>query len=129
MNICLYIVEGILQEKDEKLYKIKYEIETGYADVNFSIQALAERQGMTSAALSQYFKAQTGMTAMEYLTEKRMQKAKELLREGNLTLNEITERIGYINTSSFIRRFKGLYGLTPRQYMASHPTEQQNSTF
>ena len=129
MNICLYIVEGILQEKDEKLYKIKYEIETGYADVNFSIQALAERQGMTSAALSQYFKAQTGMTVMEYLTEKRMQKAKELLREGNLTLNEITERIGYINTSSFIRRFKGLYGLTPRQYMASHPTEQQNSTF
>ena len=127
VNICLYIVEGILQEKDEKLYKIKYDIETGYSDPNFSIQGLAERQGMTSAALSQYFKSQTGTTVMDYLTEKRMEKAKELLREGDLTLNEITQKIGYINTSSFIRRFKGLYGLTPRQYVATYPDKQQDN--
>ena len=126
VNICLYIVEGILQEKDEKLYRIKREIETDYSDMNFSIQALAERHGMTSAALSQYFKAQTGMTVMDYLTQCRMEKAKQLLREGKLTLNEITEKIGYINTSSFIRRFKSLYGLTPRQYVASHPEQEQH---
>lgn len=125
VNICLYIVEGILQEKDEKLYKIKREIDTNYSDINFSIQALAEHHGMTAAALSQYFKGQTGMTVMDYLTQCRMEKAKQLLREGELTLNEITEKIGYINTSSFIRRFKSLYGLTPRQYVASHPEQEE----
>lgn len=127
MNLFLHIDQGILKEKDEKLYKIQHEIDTDYTNPNFSIQMLAEHHGMTSSGLSQYFKAQTGRSLMDYVTEKRMAHAQKLLQEGKLTLNEITEQIGYINTSSFIRRFKSLYGVTPRQYAATHSFESDHA--
>lgn len=126
MNICVYIVQSILKEKQDKLFRIKYDIEKNYADADFSVKALAEAHGMSAAGLSQYFKIQTGMTVLDYLTEQRMLQAKQLLLEGCLTLNEIAERIGYLNTSSFIRRFKLLYGLTPRQYAALHGREESS---
>lgn len=127
MSICMYIVQGVLRERDEKLFRIKHDIEMNYTDVNFSVQALAEAHGMSAAGLSQYFKSQTGMTVLDYLTEQRMLKAKQLLLEGRATLNEIAEEVGYLNTSSFIRRFKSLYGLTPRQYTASQAGHTKES--
>ncbi len=45
-----------------------------------------------------------------------MEKAKELLDTTDLPLKDIVAAVGYSNVSSFIRRFKQLYGVTPRRY-------------
>ena len=72
---------------------------------------------MTLTNLSQYFKNQTGQTVIDYTTNLRMEKAKELLISTELGLNDIPLQVGYLNVSSFIRRFKQLTGLTPGQYV------------
>jgi AraC-like DNA-binding protein len=46
----------------------------------------------------------------------RLEKAKRLLEEGAMTIDEIAAAVGYSNTSNFARMFKKLEGVTPGQY-------------
>lgn len=115
-GISQYITQFNADKKKNLLSEIKACIEEELHNSNFSGQYVAERFYMSPANLSQYFKSKTGTTLISYITELRMTKAKELLVTTNLSLSEICEKVGYFNASSFIRRFKQLYGLTPNQY-------------
>ena len=55
------------------------------------------------------------MNFIDYVTQHRMTKAKELLRESDMKINEIAESVGY-QPSYFIRIFKKTEGMTPGQY-------------
>lgn len=65
---------------------------------------------------SHLFKAQTGMTPMEYLTSLRLSDAKSLLRSTDLSIAEIAESCGYNGSSYFIHYFKMQEGMTPLSY-------------
>lgn len=121
-EISNYLNQYNSEKKKNLLYDIKACINAELHNSDFSVQSLAERFYMSPANISQYFKSKTGTTLISYITELRMTKAKELLVTTDLSLSEICEKIGYFNVSSFIRRFKQLYGITPRQYK-----EQQTS--
>jgi AraC-like DNA-binding protein len=56
----------------------------------------------------------------KWLLEKRMQKAAELLKQGNRKPSEIYYDLGYENLSSFIQSFKQVHGITPKQYQLSN---------
>ena len=71
---------------------------------------------MTRSYFSQIFKEETGKTFVEYLTEVRMDKAKELLRSTDRMLYEIAEQVGYENPAYFTVAFKKQVGLSPRDY-------------
>jgi len=77
---------------------------------------IADNFGMTVSYLSQFFKSKTGKTILEFVTELRINKAKELLMQTDLSLNYIAEEVGYYNVSSFIRRFKQVEGITPGEF-------------
>lgn len=120
-NICSHICTFIRESKavkDQGLITdtVSY-IQSNFANCDFSIQNMADHFGMTLTNLSQYFKNQTGQTIIDYTTNLRMNKAKELLMVSDLTLNEVSIQVGYLNASSFIRRFKQMTGLTPGQFV------------
>ncbi len=117
LNISYYIVKNLLKSETSLVERMKQYIKDNYYDASFSVQTIADDFEMSQVNISRYFKKSTGYTIIEYLTEVRMSKAKELLKENQLTLDEIVEKVGYLNTSSFIRKFKQLYDVTPRQYM------------
>jgi len=106
----------------ELIQQIYLYIHANYTDCNFSLQEMADFFDMGMTNLSQYFKRQTGDTLINYYTGLRMEKAKELLSQTNYKIDEIAQMTGYLNTSSFIRRFRQYYGFSPRQYAdnASH---------
>ncbi|OAS15110.1 helix-turn-helix domain-containing protein [Paenibacillus oryzisoli] len=87
-----------------------------YSDNDFSVQKIAEHFTLSLSYLSRYYKEQTGRTALEYLKEIRIEQAKRLLGNPNLSVKEIVQQIGYYDVSSFIRTFKGQVGLTPGEY-------------
>ncbi|NOU75203.1 helix-turn-helix domain-containing protein [Paenibacillus sp. LMG 31458] len=120
-NICSHICEFIRESKDVKDRSLIKDaasyIQSNFANCDFSIQNMADHFGMTLTNLSQYFKNQTGQTIIEFTTNLRMNKAKELLMTSDLNLNEISIQVGYMNSSSFIRRFKQITGLTPGQFV------------
>ena len=115
-NLCALITENKAAKRDNLLAELIEFTDKNYTDVNFSIQKMADEFGMTMTNLSQYFKNHTGNTINDYVTGLRIKKAQELLVKTDKTLTEITEEVGYINTSSFIRRFKQITGVTPGQF-------------
>ncbi|WP_235533311.1 helix-turn-helix domain-containing protein [Paenibacillus sp. Leaf72] len=82
---------------------------------DISLDSCAEHIGMNPFFLSKSFKQVTGKNFIDYLTGLRMDKAKELLRESVLKINDVAERVGYQH-SYFNRIFKKLEGMTPSRY-------------
>jgi AraC-like DNA-binding protein len=77
-------------------------------------KALARQVHMDQASLCRFFKRATGRTLTAYITERRVAAAAQLLIETNLSLLEISYRVGFGNYSNFNRQFKKIRGLTPK---------------
>ncbi|MCS7463346.1 helix-turn-helix domain-containing protein [Paenibacillus doosanensis] len=80
-----------------------------------SLDTCADFTGMNAVALSKAFKLITGKNFIDYLTELRMEKAKELLRDTELKINDVAVSVGYQH-SYFNRIFKKHVGYTPSHY-------------
>ncbi|RAU97307.1 AraC family transcriptional regulator [Paenibacillus sp. YN15] len=86
-----------------------------YYAKDISLESCADHVGATSHLLSKAFKYEVGINFTEYLTELRMDKAKTLLKESDIMINEIAFLVGY-QPSYFIRLFKKLEGITPGRF-------------
>ncbi len=83
---------------------------------DFSLSNTAAIFNMQPSNFSIFFKEITGQTLIDYVTDKRMHTAVYLLTNTDKLIDEICFKIGYQNTSSFIRRFKNAYKMTPGEY-------------
>ena len=79
-----------------------------------SIGLLAYDLNMSEANFSNSFKKIMGITPKEYITNLKLTKAKEMLKNQNVT--EVAYDLGYDNISHFIALFKNRYGITPKQF-------------
>jgi two-component system response regulator YesN len=84
-----------------------------------SLEIVAEQLTITANYLSLLFKKQTGQNFIEYVTQVRMDKAKELLKTNRLKNSEIAQMVGYDNEFYFSRVFKKSTGITPQDYKNS----------
>lgn len=83
-----------------------------------SIRQVAESVGYHPAYFSSLFKRELGMSYSDFLTSIRIQRAKEMLNHGGLTLQEIAESCGFSDLSYFSTKFKRTVGITPSQWRA-----------
>ena len=95
-KICLYINENIAQD--------------------ITLEQMADYAGVNSFYLSKLFKEEKGVTFINFLTDKRLEKARYLLKETNLSIKEITAEIGYNDQNYLSRLFKNKFGLSPKEY-------------
>ena len=77
---------------------------------------LARALGKDYGTLSKLFSEATGTTVEKYVIAQKIERAKELLTYGELTLNEIADRLGYSSTAYLSAQFKSVTGLTPTQF-------------
>lgn len=111
----------VSEEKGANLYSqktidlaIEY-INKHYED-DISLYSVAKYVNLNSAYFSHFFKKNTGKNFTDYLLDLRIAKAKELILSGNLKTEEICHKVGYKSISYFCKIFKGVTGLTPRQF-------------
>ncbi|WP_018930711.1 response regulator transcription factor [Gracilibacillus lacisalsi] len=104
-------------QSQDKIVKAKHFIESNYHNpINLDdVSAFTE---LSTNYLSNLFHEATGTTFIDYLTEIRIKKAKELLQANNATLKEISYEIGYKDPNYFSRVFKKHVGLSPKQYQS-----------
>lgn len=109
---------NITYDKDNKILinNMKEYIHDNYMEADFTLQSMADHFNMQKTNLSTFYKDHSGVNIFELATELRMDAAKEMLRNSQLPVNQISAQIGYDNVSSFIRRFKQIYGVTPGNY-------------
>ena len=71
---------------------------------------------MSKSRFSETFRHETGMSFSKYLSQYRIERAKELMNTGNLTLSEIALRTGFYDQSHFTKTFRRFTGNTPSRY-------------
>lgn len=100
--------------KDAKEY-----VDKNYADINLSVTAVAQSIDVSLQYLSTNFKKNYRVGLAEYITLVRIDHAKELLTETNLSISDIAEKVGYVNSRSFFRSFMRIAGTSPKGYRNS----------
>ena len=81
-----------------------------------TLNELAEKFHFSVPYCSKLVKSITGKTFSNLLTEIRLQQGEQLLLYSQLSVEDISDKVGYKNSESFIRAFRRLYGDTPSQY-------------
>ena len=120
--LTLYIsrryAETYLQgSKDASLAaRMRLYIETHSEKV--TLADLADHFGYHPNYISAYFHKKTGKTFSELLLEKRMEKARLLLENTDLTIEVIADMLGYSNASNFYKAFHSYFHTSPRNYLA-----------
>ena len=91
-------------------------IDGNYQDSSFCIQSVLDHFNISLSNLSHQFKSYMGTNISTYISNLKMSYAKELLSTGDTSVNDIARKLGYFQTSSFIKRFKSSEGMTPGEY-------------
>ncbi|TLS52151.1 helix-turn-helix transcriptional regulator [Paenibacillus antri] len=91
-------------------------VNSHYADPDLSLDLIGDTFGLAPRLVSKLFKAGTGIRFIDYVLELRMKEAERLLKETNLSVQNIGMQVGYPQVISFIRTFKRYSGQTPGEY-------------
>ncbi|MBQ2936552.1 MAG: helix-turn-helix transcriptional regulator [Lachnospiraceae bacterium] len=81
-----------------------------------TVEELAEHVGLSVSYLSKLFKTETGMALSEYITEIKIEKAKNMLQYSDLKTIDIANYFAFSSQSHFIQVFRKFTGITPYQY-------------
>lgn len=87
-----------------------------HCDRNLSLIELANLAQMSLYYFARSFKRQIGLSPHRYLIRCRVERAKALLLQNELTVTEIAQRVGFADQSHLSRHFKQLTGLAPKQW-------------
>lgn len=102
--------------RDRRLFSEAVSVLTRHLTDPPGLIALAHRVGTNERRLTQVFRQQVGMSAFEYLQQLRLEHGRGLLRDKDLQVQLIADRVGYRNATDFTRAFRRHFGVTPRQY-------------
>lgn len=111
-------------QRDSITAALEY-IHQHYAEELF-ISELAREFGMERRRFSKLFEQLTGLAPIQYLTEYRIRKAKELLRTSSYPMAKIAEQVGYSDSFYFSRVFKKYVGMSPSTYRRAY---EKNPSF
>ena len=103
----------------------KYVEDVSGNKVNLSVM-LSDKLSYDYTYLSNFFSAETGATIEKYYIALRIEKAKELLRNGDNSVSDIAFKLGYSSAAYLAAQFKKLTGITPGQYKSSLVKERTN---
>ncbi len=90
-------------------------INRNYAS-DIKIEEIAASVSLSKAYLQRIFRAYTGSTILQSINEARVNRAKQLLRETNLSVGQIVSQAGFKNSQHLIYEFKRTAGITPSEY-------------
>lgn len=109
----------IITEKHKNINGIIMYLLSNYQE-KIQLSQLTDIFNINRTSLNEYFKEATGQTVMNYLIHLRIHLAMAMLKETALQVSEIMYRVGFVNTSHFIRSFKKITGMSPLEYREIH---------
>ncbi|MGF1492834.1 MAG: helix-turn-helix domain-containing protein [Microcoleaceae cyanobacterium] len=90
-----------------------------YLDLSLSLGELANLVNLSPYYFSRLFKQSTGTTPYQYISQQRVERAKQLLRQTDLMIAEVALRCGFSSQSSFSTAFRKVVSMTPGAYRKS----------
>lgn len=108
-------------ERLQSLRSARDLIDLDYAEP-IDLDRMAAAAGVSKFHFSRAFKAVYGETPVRFLTRRRVERAKDLLRTSNLTVTEVCMLVGYSSVGSFSSRFSELVGMSPSTFQRASAT-------
>ena len=115
---------GVPKRDKEFLERLYGKIEEHIADLDFSIDNITETMFMSRSSFYRKIKSITGMTPNDYLKVLRLNKAAELLLQGDYPVSEICARTAFSSSSYFAKCFKAHFGVLPKDYVGENAEKQ-----
>lgn len=112
------------REKDQLLIACKDYID-GHFMEELTVEALAERSHMSVSGFAHQFKKFCGFPPIQYIIRRRIGEAQTLLMTSDLSITEVSVRVGYDNISYFNNQFKRFAGMSPQNYRKAKVGEHQ----
>ena len=97
------------------LRRARDHVDRHYADP-LELEVMARTAGLSKYHFHRLFTATYGITPAAYVSERRVERAQDLLRSANLTVTEVCHAVGFSSLGSFSSRFKEVVGESPRQF-------------
>lgn len=117
ISVSGHIAKNIVQ--NDVVEYIKSYIDNNYKS-DIYLEKISYELNMSNSYLSRFFKEQTGVSFIKYLSKKRIDMAKQMLLDNKMTIKEIAESVGFNNDHTFNRMFKNLEGITPGVFKEMH---------
>ena len=114
-TIELRDLESIKQYRDILRHAIDF-IDRNFSDASISLDRVAKEVNISPNYLSAIFSQEVGQTLIEYLTFRRIEEAKRMLRQTDKLSGEIASEVGYKDSRYFSFVFKKITGCTPSEY-------------
>ena len=107
------------KEEQLMLTRLRTVIDEHLADPDFNIELLATSMNMSHSALYKRLKALTGMSLVEFINDYKIFKAVQLFRQGETSVEQVSEQCGFGDAKNFRSMFKRKMQMTPKQYIQS----------
>ena len=118
---CLEGILKLCEDRTEKQYSAYVNQAVHFIHLNYqkdiSIPDIAEAVNVSEGHLRRCFKQELGTKIVDYLTEYRLERAKEMMKQESATLSEIWQKTGFASAQYFSYVFKKKEGILPREYM------------
>lgn len=112
----------VQQEKDQSAFLDNWlqlaisQVEAHLSDDSYSVEQLASDMCMSRMTFYRKIQSATGQKPTEFMRTIRLRRAAELLRQGRMTIAEVSDATGFSSVSYFSRCFRNLYGMSPTQF-------------
>jgi len=93
-----------------------------------TVADMADLVRLSPSAFAHLFRDVTGRSPYQFVKEMRLDRARELLVDGDFTVARISKEVGYASVSHFISEFRGRFGVTPRAYYDAHALHRELDT-
>lgn len=113
---CKTINNQKASSKNILIQKVCQYIQENYSDNNMNVSTVSNIFNKNPNYLSQVFYQQTGESILDYIRNVRIQRAKDLMSNPSLTIEEISALVGFSNTKTFRRAFCRVTGVQPSKY-------------
>lgn len=103
-------------DENPTIFLIKDYISKNYMKETLSVKDISAHVFLSTSYVCTFFKNETGQTLNQYMTEYRMERAKQLLGDSRYKIADISSKVGYSDGNYFGKSFKKYSGLSPSEY-------------
>lgn len=101
------------EDSADKFDRVVAYMKQNFQRVDLTQEEVADKVGLSRSFVSRVFQTRGGTGYLDYLTEMRLKKARELLLTTDLPVTEVFRRVGYVSRNNYSQRFKEFFGVSP----------------
>jgi len=106
----------VVNYEDQFMERLMECVNNHLGDKDFTVETICEEVGISRVHLHRRLKKTTNQSASIFIRNVRLRQAEKLLRESDMRVSEISEKVGYTQLAAFSKAFKELYGVSPKEF-------------